>query len=179
MLLVVLPVAAWFIVKPVRVLAPSLVDVACPMPMVCVDDPARLAEAAALYDEAQAFVSSHVAPVTPPPKVVFCSTAACAASFGLGARAAVTLGTWGTVIAPRGWQPYLVRHEMIHVVQARRLNVFRLLFVPKWFVEGMAYTLSEDPRPALAEPWESYRREFREWYAKVGKERLWEEARKL
>ena len=43
----------------------------------------------------------------------------------------------------------------------------------------MAYPLSRDPRPKLSEPWGRYRAQFEKWYQSVGKERLWEEARKL
>jgi hypothetical protein len=176
---VVLPPAAWFIVKPVRVLAPALVNVPCQTATLCVDDPARFAEAEALYTEAEAFVSANVEQIGISPKLVFCSSEQCAESFGLGARAAVTQGTFGTVIGPRAWEPHLVRHEMIHYVQARRLNVYRLIFLPRWFVEGMAYAMSDDPRVPLAEPWESDRLQFLAWYEKVGRERLWQEARKL
>lgn len=177
--MLVLPPAAWFIVRPVRVVAPELAGATCIRATLCVDDLARSQQAQALYDEALAFVSAKVAPVGTPPKVVFCSTQACADSFGLGARAGVTTATLGTVIAPRAWNPWIVRHEMIHYVQARRLNVLALRLKPQWLIEGMAYALSEDPRPALAEPWESDRRLFRAWYAKVGRERMWEEAGKL
>jgi hypothetical protein len=179
MLVVVLPPAAWFLVKPVRVLAPTWVGVQCVSATVCVDDPDRAGEARDLHAEAEAFVSANVEQIGRPPRLVFCSTEACAQSFGLGPRAAVTTGTLGTVIGPRAWVPYLVQHEMIHYVQGRRINVLRLLFKPRWFVEGMAYALSEDPRVPLPEPFEADRRAFSDWYAKVGRERLWEEARKL
>jgi hypothetical protein len=179
MLVVVLPPAAWILVKPVRVLAPTLVDVRCLSATLCIDDPVRADEAQALYAEAEAYVSANVEQIGRPPKLVFCATEACAQSFGLGARAAVTVGTLGTVIGPRAWVPYLVRHEMIHYVQGRRINVLRLLFKPRWFVEGMAYAMSGDPRVPLPEPFEAYRRAFVEWYANVGRERLWEEARRL
>jgi len=43
----------------------------------------------------------------------------------------------------------------------------------------MAYSLSEDPRVTLAEPFQQYRSQFEAWYAKVGKDRLWVEASNL
>jgi hypothetical protein len=111
--------------------------------------------------------------------VTFCSSQACADYFGLGARSAVTLGTIGTVIGPRAWKAYYVRHELIHYLQARELGVPQLLLKPSWFVEGMAYGLSEDPRAPLAQPFETYRTEFFAWYKSVGKERLWIEGGRL
>jgi hypothetical protein len=175
----VLPPAAWFVVPAVRVLAPTWVGVTCVSDRLCVDDPALAGPAAALAAEAEDFVSRNIDQVGRPPRIVFCSTDACARKFGLGLRASLTLGTFGIVIGPRAWQPYLVRHEMIHYLQGRRLNVYALLFKPKWFVEGMAYALSEDPRHPLNEPFESWRAQFLAWYAQVGRERLWREARKL
>jgi hypothetical protein len=178
-LVVVLPPVAWFLVKPVRVIAPTFVQVTCPHPTLCVDDPARLDEARKLYTEAEAFVSANVEQIGRSPRLVFCSTEQCAQSFGLGRRAAVSVGTLGIVLGPRAWVDHLVRHEMIHYVQARRLNVFRLLFMPKWFVEGMAYAMSDDPRAPLDQPFEGWRQEFRAWHGRIDAAALWPEARKL
>lgn len=177
LLLVVVPVAAWALVKPVRVIAPGLAGLDCAQGApVCVEDPARNAEAHQLVADGMAFVNHHVAALEGSPRFVFCSTQACADTFGLGARSAVTAGTWGTVIGPRAWAPHYVRHELIHHLQGQRLGLLPRLFKPTWWVEGMAYALSEDPRTPLAEPWESHRREFKAWHARVGAERLWDEA---
>lgn len=177
--MLVLPPGAWFLVKPVRVVAPGLVGIPCQSSTWCVDDPARAPEAQQLYAEAEAFVSAKVDQIGHPPRVVFCSTEDCARAFGLGRRASVAVGTLGIVIGPRAWHDYLVRHEMIHYLQGRRLNVLRMLFMPRWFIEGMAYGLSEDPRFPLPYPYEAYRLEFLAWYAEVGRERLWVEGRRL
>lgn len=180
LLLVVVPVAAWALVKPVRVVAPGLAGMDCAQGTpVCVEDPARDAEARQLLADGMAFVAGHVAPVEGSPRFVFCSTPACADTFGLGQRSAVTTGTWGTVIGPRAWAPHYVRHELIHHLQGQRLGLLPRLFKPAWWVEGMAYALSEDPRTPLAEPWEGHRREFNAWYARVGAGGLWGEAGRL
>lgn len=179
LLFVVLPVACWALVRPVRVLAPTWAGVSCNAEQVCVDDAARLPQAIDLSHEAQSFVAGHLSPLQQAPRVVFCATQACAESFGLGSRSAVTLGTVGTVIGPRAWQPYYVRHELIHQLQGQKLGVVSLLFKPSWFVEGMAYALSEDPRPTLAEPWQAYRAQFRDWYAQLQTTQLWDAASRL
>ena len=168
LLVLVVPVASWFVVRPVRVVAPSLAGVTCPTAQICLDDASQLAAATALLAEAQGFVAARLAPLRKTPRVVFCSTATCAEAFGLGARSAVTIGTLGTVIGPRAWKPYYLRHELIHQLQAERLGVLSTLFKPAWFVEGMAYALSDDPRAVLAEPWQGYRARFGDWYAGVG-----------
>lgn len=176
LLLVVVPAAAWAIVKPVRVVAPALVGISCPTTWVCVDDLSNLTAAEHLYSESLTFVSDHVSPLAGKPKVIFCSSEACASSFGLGARSAVTVGTLGTVIGPRAWKPYYVRHELIHQLQGQQLGVVSLLFKPSWFVEGMAYSLSQDPRQPLAEPFEGYRLRFTAWYRAAEKGNFWREA---
>lgn len=69
---------------------------------------------------------------------------------------------------------------MIHHVQNERLGSLRVWTVsPEWFIEGMAYSLSEDPRPVLSEPWQHDRRQFEAWFRQVGKEHLWQEAANL
>lgn len=179
LLVVVVPLAAWFLVKPVRVLAPATMGVSCPSGLVCVDDVTQLKIATQLYAEAFSFVSTNLGAMNTSPKVVFCSTEGCASAFGLGARSAVTLAQFGTVIGPRAWKPFYVRHEMIHYLQGERLGVLKLLLKPSWLVEGMAYALSEDPREPLAEPLETYRREFRKWFQTVDKSSLWDRAAEI
>lgn len=72
-----------------------------------------------------------------------------------------------------------MRHELIHYLQGKGLGVLNLLFKPSWFIEGMAYGLSQDPRHKLAEPFQSYRAEFLSWYATIDKSKIWREAAKL
>ncbi len=169
----------WLGVKPVRLLLPCFNGVRC-AGQVCTDDPSRYAEAARLYAQALRDVASEVAPIARPPRAVFCATQACFESFGFGRSAAETVGTFGIVVAPRGWAPHYVRHELIHHLQNERLGNLRArLVTPRWFIEGMAYALSRDPRPQLSEPWESYRTRFEAWRRGVGPGRFWAEAAKL
>ena len=177
--LVVVPLAAWFIVKPVRVIAPSFVGMHCATDAICIEDPTALEQATALYKESLAFVDQQVGSITGQPRFVFCSTEDCANRFGLGARSAVTVGTFGTVVGPKAWKDHYVRHELIHHLQGQRFGVLRCLLLPKWLIEGMAYSLSEDPRPTLNEPWQQYRQQFNEWLASTGKEKMWKAAEHL
>ena len=68
---------------------------------------------------------------------------------------------------------------MIHHLQAERLGVLKQWRSPNWFKEGMAYSLSQDPRSDISELFQKYSLEFEKWYRSVGKENLWKEARKL
>jgi hypothetical protein len=174
-----LPVAAWALVKPVRVLAPELEGLTC-VERVCVDDPLRRAEALALYRVALGFVRTSVGALEAPPRAVFCSTAACSKDFGFTRVHAYTVGTFGIVIGDRAWRPFYVRHELIHHLQNERLGSLRTwLFKPTWFREGMAYSLSQDPRKPLPQPLEGYRAHFDAWLKDVGLAKLWVEAERL
>ena len=174
-----LPLAAWAFFKPLRVIAPQLEGLECEG-LVCVDDPARRAEATALYRNAVRFVQTSVGAMETTPRAVFCSTGACSEKFGMGRRNAYNVGTGALVIGDRGWYPFFVRHELIHHLQNERLgNIRNSFFKPVWFREGMAYSLSKDPRRPLVEPLEEYRSQFETWYEQVGPEQLWAEAEKL
>jgi hypothetical protein len=174
------PVAAWATVKPVRVLAPQLLGLHCSAEGICVDELSRLGEAVALKSEAVAFVNSHVGRIERVPRGIFCSTSQCAKSYGFTAQGAYNVGTYGFVVSPRGWQPHFVRHELIHHLQNEHLGSLNAwLFKPNWFVEGMAYSMSEDPRRSLPEPLEGWRRSFEDWYPSIGAENLWRAAEGL
>jgi hypothetical protein len=179
LLVTVVPALAWAVVRPVRVVLPELAGVTCISETICVDDRSQTERAQALYSEAVSFVNRDVSEVEGAPRVIFCATQACGDSFGLGARSAVTLGTVGTVVGPNAWKSYYVRHELIHYVQGKKLGVLSLLLKPSWFVEGMAYGLSQDPRSPLAEPFEGYRSTFIAWYKEVGKAQMWSAGAKL
>lgn len=173
------PFAAWAFYKPVRLLAPSLAGASCITDSVCTDAPSRNREVMELYEEALRLVETKLGPLQARPRVVFCQSEACAQAFGLGRSTAKTIGPLGTVFGPRAWQPAYVRHELIHQVQNERLGTYRVLHSPEWFIEGMAYSLSEDPRTKLSEPFEQYRSQFEAWFRSAGKEHLWQEGRKL
>ena len=124
-------------------------------------------------------MNSLVDTIEKKPRIIFCDSKACFQSFGFHRAAANTVGISGIVIGPRGWKDCYIRHEMIHHLQAERLGVLKQWRSPTWFKEGMAYSLGQNPRENLPEPWQQYRSEFEKWYQSVGKERLWEEAQKL
>ena len=174
-----IPIAAWAFVKPIQVVAPALAGLSCSNDTVCTDDMFHYQDAARLYDEALHFVESSVGSIKSKPRVIFCNTDACFQFFGLGKRSSATIGTFGIVISPRAWKRYYVRHEMIHHLQNEKLGMLKAWREPKWFAEGMAYSLGEAPSQKLSEPFEQYRSKFEVWYKPVGNERLWTEARKL
>lgn len=175
-----LPVVTWAAFKPIRVLAPELAGVHCTQDNICVDDLSRLEQARFLRDESVNFVESRVGRLAQVPRFIFCSAAPCERSFGFTGNAAYHVGTFGVVIGPRGWQRHFARHELIHHLQMENIgSLHALLFTPTWFIEGMAYALSEDPRHPLPEPLEGWRSQFEHWIASVPGQDLWLAARAL
>ncbi|MCM3060744.1 hypothetical protein M3553_21740, partial [Bacillus subtilis] len=145
----------------------------------CTDDAAKLGAAQQLYRDGAARAAAAVGGFRAVPRIVFCATRACADAFGLGTRAALTLGDFGIVIAPRGWQTYFLAHELIHHRQAEVLGNLAVVTKPRWLIEGMAYSLSDDPRHPLAQPFEAWRTRFAAWNAARGAQPLWDAARAI
>jgi hypothetical protein len=169
-----LPIAAWAMVKPIRVVAPGLLGLSCSADDICTDDPSRLAEARTLLNDARAFVAKDLGVFQGQPRAVFCSTLRCDQQFGLGRVGAVSVGQIGVVMSTRAWHPYFVRHELIHQLQNERLGTFNAwLFKPSWLIEGMAYARSQDPRQPLPEPLQGWRQQYRQWEGRVGVEQVW------
>lgn len=174
------PLVTWAAFKPIRVLAPELAGVHCTEANICIDDRTKLEQALALRDESVGFVESRIGKVTQIPRYIFCSSTECAKSFGFTSNAAYHVGTSGIVIGPRGWHPHFTRHELIHHLQMENIGSFHaLLFTPTWFIEGIAYSLSEDPRKPLPQPLEGWRSKFERWYPSVPSQDLWATARAL
>ena len=172
------PLVTWAYFKPSQAIG-AMPGIFCITPNICTNEPSAANEAMRLYDEAFTFVSGSVGTMDRKPIVVFCKSEACFQAFLPSGSTAKSLGTFCIVIGPRGWKPYYVRHEMIHFLQGERLGVIGTMLTPAWFREGMAYKLSEDPRPMLAEPWQEYRAQFGDWYSGIDKNRVWAEAEKL
>lgn len=162
-LLVIVPVATFAFYKPVRILLPEAFGINC-YQNVCVDDSAQRDAAVALLNTAKENLRTQHGLNINDPKIIFCNTGKCQSTFGLGKKAGFTFGAFGIVIAPRGWKEYYVAHELIHYWQADNFGSLVLLNGWPWLIEGMAYSLSNDPRKELHEPFETYRHKFSKWH---------------
>jgi len=153
---------------PGRVMAPEANGLFCPTETTCVDDLSRLDEAVTLTTDALRFVETRLGPIDSPPRVLFCSSTECFARFGNPQVAALYYRGLDTmVINETGWEPYILRHELIHHWQQQTFGTIQVGFwLPEWYLEGMAYTLSEDPRrPIPHPPAEALRVAFEAWVA--------------
>lgn len=178
-ILFLMPIAVWSAYKPVRVIVPQWNGVSCITEQICIETLEKAEEARVLYDSSVAFVNDFVGVMENNPRVTFCSSVECFKAFGFRAPSkAKAVGLSGIVVGPDGWKGHILRHEIIHHLQSERLGIIRQWRSPPWFKEGMAYSLSGDPRN-LTEPFNSYREQFGNWYQQVGKEELWKAAGKL
>ena len=151
-----------------RLAVPEVNGMTCYPNAVCVEDVARIDEATALRDDAIAFVQGKVGPVRVAPRLLFCTTRACAGKFGhVDVGASYFWGTNTMVVSNTGWHSFMVRHEMIHHWQAERFGAVEgAKNLPRWYIEGMAYHFSNDPRPTLPNgAAQGQRAEFRRWLA--------------
>ena len=171
-----LAVAAWNLWKPSRSFAPQLLGLHCDTPGMCIDEPSRTNEALVLKRDAITFMRRKLGAFAADPRFIFCSTATCDRAFGFHGNRAYSFGTVAVVISSHGWQSHFLRHELVHAVQVERIGGFRMLFhSPNWLIEGMAYSMSEDPRRPLIQPWESYRAQYEAWAANNAED-LWQRA---
>lgn len=162
-IIILLPGSVLLLYKPSRTLFPEIFGISCRQ-KICIDNPALLDKAQQLLNTARAQLQTKHSLSISNPTIIFCSTESCKNTFGLGQRAAYTLGSLRIAIAPRGWTIYFVAHELIHYWQAENFGTLALLRAESWLIEGMAYALSDDPRTPLKQPFESYRQQFSNWY---------------
>lgn len=179
LILLASPIATWFLFKPSRVLLPTLTGMTCVDEYICIDEPSHLPQAQSLYHDALRFVETRIGDIQSPPRAVFCVTEACSKIYGMhegsyGYAAAYNVGTFGMAISYRGWQPYYLRHELIHHLQNEHLGSLNAwFFKPDWFKEGMAYALSNDPRRPLPLKLEQWRHQYKRWAKTVPDAQFW------
>ena len=160
LLLLITPFAAFAFVKPLKILAPEIAGVVCVEKWLCIDNVQESEKASRLYENAIKEVEGKLTPFDEKPKLVFCSTQSCFSSFGFNKEAAQSIGSFGVVISPRGWARHYIEHELIHQWQSEKFGSIKIWFAPKWVTEGMAYSLSDDPREILSEPFQGYREKY-------------------
>ena len=154
------PLAVFAFVKPAKILMPEVAGVECVQSWLCIDDINKIETATALYELGLNDVEAILTPFNKKPKVVFCSTQSCFSKFGFNKEAANSIGSLGVVVAPGGWEHHYIKHELIHQWQSEKFGSISVWLAPMWVTEGMAYSLSNDPREILSEPFQSYRKQY-------------------
>jgi len=158
--LLIVPIAAFAFIKPIKIIVPEIAGVICVEKWLCIDDVNKLESAYLLYERALKEIEEKLTSINKKPKVVFCSTQSCFSKFGFENEAAKSIGSLGVVVAPRGWKRHYIKHELIHQWQSEKFGSISIWLAPKWVTEGMAYSLSDDPRRMLSEPFQGYREKY-------------------
>jgi len=112
LLIISIPTAAFSFYKPSRVVIPEVFGMHCLNGSICVEDPATIDFASDLVLNSVDNLQENHSLDMDLPRIVFCSTDKCKDRFGLGRRTAITVGTFGIVMSPRGWKPHYVKHEL-------------------------------------------------------------------
>jgi hypothetical protein len=169
---VLIPVLLLVIHKPARVIIPEVIGFNRVDKGLYIDDMKRMEEARLLRNQALEEMNNEFGQFKNEPKMLFCSLQQIFEKLGFKKSASRSVGTYGIVIGPRAWAKYYIKHELIHYWQAENLGMIKMNYYPQWLIEGMAYSLSDDPRTTLDEPWETYREEFNNWYKQIDKNDL-------
>ena len=171
-LLIAISVLIFTFHRPSRVIIPEVLGFTKIEEGFYLDEPARADEAQLLREQALQDIEKEFGQFKKEPKIIFCSAQESFEKFGFNKSAARSVATYGIVISPRAWEVYYLKHELIHYWQTENLGIINIYFYPQWLREGMAYSLSGDPRKPLDEPWETYREEFDKWYEKIEKNNI-------
>ncbi len=89
--------------------------------------------------------------ITTAPYVVACVTAECDARFGGFGERATAFGDTAIRLSPNGLAAALVAHEWSHAELYRRVGgAWRVNRIPRWFDEGVAVVVADEPRHSPA-----------------------------
>jgi len=167
LMLLALPLSALTFYKQSRLVVPELYGVTCIDSYICLEDITKTDNAKELYEYASKLTEKKLTKIQNKPIVIFCSSKQCSEKFGLKRASAFNLGTFGIIISHKGWKKHLVSHEFIHYWQSSINGNIKMLVLSnkQWLIEGMAYSMSEDPRPVLSEPYQGYRATFNKWFS--------------
>jgi hypothetical protein len=80
------------------------------------------------------------------PRVLVCLSADCYGRIGGGGEKGQTLRDRVVALSPGGADVVIASHELVHAEMFRRLGSSRYDRVPRWFHEGLAVLVSDDPR---------------------------------
>ncbi|WP_417818785.1 IS6 family transposase [Tritonibacter scottomollicae] len=68
------------------------------------------------------------------------------------------------LINEKGWQDYILRHELIHHWRNEQFGAVQGSRLPRWYIEGMAYSVSQDLRDPLPRTdIQAWRAQFNAW----------------
>lgn len=99
-----------------------------------------------MHRDARLRLAAALGEVRSQPVHVFCFSADCYQRFGGGSPRAKSFGSLRALYGPAGLTTAYVAHEWWHAELHQRLGYWQTRRVPRWFDEGAAVWVSEDPR---------------------------------
>ncbi len=109
-------------------------------------------------DQGRKAVAGFYGHLTADPYFVACATMACAERFGSYGEPAAALGDIAIRLAPNGESSALIAHEMSHAELYHRVGGWRhIRAIPRWFDEGIAVVVANEPKHA-DEIWQQIQR---------------------
>ncbi|MGW4947336.1 hypothetical protein ACWEOZ_37780 [Actinoplanes sp. NPDC004185] len=141
---------------------PIAVAAACPGcyglrragPDVYVDDgatPEQRRQVVDLIAQARQRVGDYLGATRSSPRVLVCLSTECYEHIGGGGEKGQALRDRALALSPDGADVVIASHELTHAELYRRLGS-RYDQVPRWFHEGLAVLVSDDPRYLTAKP---------------------------
>ena len=171
--LVIIMTICFIFYKPLHAVTPKIYGMDKIGSSIYVDDISKSTSAILQYNDSIKELSSIGFKNKNYPKIIFCYNQKSYERFGFKQSAARSIEGIAIVLSPRAiTQNYFLKHELIHYWQENNLGLFYHWTYPQWVIEGMAYSISNDLRHPLEEPWESYRNEFETWYKSIDKTNL-------
>jgi hypothetical protein len=100
--------------------------------------------------EARNKIAAFYGGVISEPQILACSTEACFAGIGGTQQRGLSLGKSKILISPRGLSSPILTHEWSHAELSTRMDasldgIFGIRSLPRWFDEGLAVVVSEEP----------------------------------
>ncbi len=113
--------------------------------------PADRARTAAVLRQARAVVLTFYGSLDADPAVFVCATPECYQRFGGCNSRGMAMLDHALILSPDGVTPVIAAHELSHVELHQRAGAWRVWFgaIPRWFDEGLAINVSDDPRYLL------------------------------
>ncbi len=109
-------------------------------------------------DLGRATVTHFYGTLTVDPYMVACATMACAKRFGSYGEPAAALGDIAIRLAPNGETAALIAHELSHAEVYHRVGGWRHIgVIPRWFDEGVAVVVADEPKHS-EEVWQEIQR---------------------
>ena len=107
--------------------------------------PADAERAVAVATAARERLERVLGEVRADPMFFVCASDACFQRFGGGAPRAKAFSDRRILLGPRGDSAGFAAHEMWHAELFRRLGLVRVMSLPRWFDEGVAVWISNEP----------------------------------